>query len=151
MRHYLNGVVRCDCMGCRSADKHREEMVDKLQDEEKKIDEIANKDEIKKKEEDNEDKKANMELSLEELDEILESLRAEIENLKNPDKEDDKQSKQAIEMVYVDNSRSTRSGSKLEHIGYDNSNSKYSVLVYKTPSSDSQDGDALLILMGSSK
>ena len=146
-RHYLNSVARCDCMGCKSADKHREEMVDKLQDKEKKVDEIATADEIKQKKIE-EIKKSIRSMSAEELDEELVKLREELDNMKE-EKQDDKQSKQAsLELIGVDNSRSTRSESNLERVGYD---SNYSVLTYKAPSTESQKGDELLILMGSTK
>ena len=137
-------------MGCRSADHDREERIEKIEEE-------SNQHNIKKKEEANEDeikqkkieeiKKSLRGLSAEELDDELVKLREELDNMKE-EKQDDKQSKQAIEMIGVDNSRSTRSGSKLERVGYD---SNYSVLTYKAPSTESQKGDELLILMGSSK
>ena len=40
--------------------------------------------------------------------------------------------------------------SSKEHLGYDNSNSKYSVLIYNANSIESHEGDSLLISLGSS-
>lgn len=132
MRHYLNGVTKCDCMGCRSADHDKDEKVDKLQNKEKKVDEIANTDEIKLKKIE-EIKKSLRSMSAEELDEELEKLREELDNMKKEKTESKKASR--------------------EHIGVDNYEAKgnYSVLQYNNISTiESREGDELLILMGSS-
>ena len=124
-----------------SANDHDiEQEVDKLQNKEKKVDDIANsnEEEIKKQKEKDETKKANMKLSKEELDEILESLRADLEELKNPK---DKETKEASTI-------------KSEFIGVSNSDintsrdSEYSVLSLDQHD-NSEIGDSLLILMGS--
>lgn len=126
----------------KSANDHDiEEEVDKLQNKEKKVDDIANsnEEEIKKQKEKDETKKANMKLSKEELDEILESLRAEIEELKDPK---DKETKEASTI-------------KSEFIGLSNSdintsrNSEYSVLTLGPYQDNSLSGDSLLIKLGS--
>ena len=100
-----------------SANDHDiEQEVDKLQNKEKKVDDIANsnEEEIKKQKEKDETKKANMKLSKEELDEILESLRADLEELKNPKDKETKEASTKSEFVGVDN--------------YSIKNSEYSVL-----------------------
>ena len=42
-----------------------------------------------------------------------------------------------------------KKGSALEHLGYENSNSKYSVLIYNANSIESHEGDSLLMQLGS--
>jgi len=134
------------CRDIRFANEH-EDQVDKLQNREKKVDDIASADEIKLKRIE-EIKKSLRGLSAEELDEELEKLRAELEELKK-DKEESKSA--SLEMTCVDNTSSSRSGSKLEHIGIDNYEAQghYSVLKYINQSA-LHEGDALLLRMGSS-
>jgi len=124
---------------CRSADKHLEDQVDKLQDKERKVDDIARKAQEEKDKKIEAYKAEMKDLDDDELSKILESIRAEIEDLRNPDKEEEKKSKQGLEMTCVDNPKSNRSGSKLENIG----------LIYNQASTQSHDGDELLQLMGS--
>ena len=102
MRHYLNGVkrIQCDCMGCRSADKDRED----------KVDEIATAEEIKQKKIDElkaEIRKEIQDLDDDEIEKIKESLKAELEDLKP--KDDDTE----------DTDTDSKSASKLERVGYD--------------------------------
>lgn len=130
MKHFLNSATGLQCCGgkcSRNADKHREEEVEKIENKEKKIDEIANEDKIKRIEE---IKKSLRGLSAEELDEELEKLRAELEELKK-DKEESKTANR-------------------EYLGANNYEAQghYSVLMYNDQTV-THEGDSLLILMGS--
>ena len=118
----------------KSANEHDiEEEVDKLQNKEKKVDEIAKADEDKIKRIE-EIKKSLRGLSAEELDDELLKIREQLDDMKKDKTEDE--DKQSI--------------SSKEHLGYDNSNSKYSVLIYNANSIESHEGDSLLISLGSS-
>jgi len=107
-----------------SADHDKEERVDKLQNKEnkeKRVDDIASADEIKLKK--IEAYKAEMkDLDDDELNELLESLRAEIDELKNPKKE---------------TQEATRK--------------KYDVLMLEPYTNNSSIGDSLLMKMGSTE
>ena len=140
LKHTKHGGI-CNTMypirhETKSADDHdKEEKVDKLQNKEKKVDEIAKADEDKIKRIE-EIKRSLRGLSAEELDDELEKLKADLEELKKNQTEDKDEDKQSI-------------SSSIEHVGYDNSNSKYSVLTYNVNSIESREGDSLLIKMGS--
>jgi len=137
MRHYINGVITCDCLGCRSARDHTiEEKVDEMQNKENKVEKKSNEVEIKKQEELEEIKKALRKLSSEELDDELLKIQEELDNMKK-DKTD---------------SKSASKSKNIELIGVDNSEAKgnYSVLVYNDISTvASREGDNLLIRLGS--
>jgi len=103
-------------------DHEIEEKVDKLQNKEKKVDEIANSNEdiIKQKEEQlkqlqDQDRKesiaALMRMSKEELDDELERLRAELHDLEEEKKES--KSASSDEFIFVDNYAPTYSVIKL--------------------------------------
>ena len=125
------------CRDPKSANYHDiDQEWDKLQHSEKKADDIAQADEDKIKRNE-EIKKSLRGLSAEELDDELEKLKAELEELKKNQTED------------TDEDKQSKSASR-EHVGYDNSNSKYSVLTYNVNSIESHSGDSLLQLMGSS-
>ena len=93
LKHTKHGGI-CNTMypirhETKSADDHDiRDRVKKIEDESNQ-DKDANEEQIKKQEEEEETKKANMKLSGKELDEILESLRADIEKIKKNLTEDD--------------------------------------------------------------
>jgi len=106
MKHYLNAMKMCDCLGCKSAndgEEINEEEKDKKklsqeEEKEKKVDDIAKAEQHDKFIE--EIKKSLRKLTSQELNDELEKLTAEIHELQkelHPEKEDDekKQSKQA--------------------------------------------------------
>ena len=112
--------------------KIEEESNQHNKEEEKKVDDIAKADEDKIKRIE-EIKKSLKGLSAEELDNELLKIREQLDDMKKDKTEDE--DKQSI--------------SSKEHLGYDNSNSKYSVLIYNANSIESHEGDSLLQLMGS--
>ena len=124
----------------KSANDHDiEEKVEKIENKEKKVDEIAKADEDKIKRIE-EIKKSLRGLSAEELDEEIEKLKAELEDLKRnqtEDIDDDKQSKEAsVEFIGLDN--------------YESKNSNYHVLSLDQHD-NSASADRLLISLGSSE
>ena len=154
LKHTKHGGI-CNTMypirhETKSANDHDiEDRVRKIEEEsnqhniEKKED--ANEEQIKKQEEDKikrleayraETREEIKDLDDDEIEKIKESLKADLEELKKnqtEDRDEDKQSKSASR----------------EHVGYDNSNAKYSVLTYNVNSIESHEGDSLLMLMGS--
>ena len=124
----------------KSANDHDiEEEVDKLQNKERKVDEIekADEDKIKRIEE---IKKSLRGLSAEELDNELLKIREQLDDMKKDKTEDEeKQSKEAsVEFIGVCNSDINTSR-----------NSEYSVLTLGPYQDNSLSGDSLLIKLGS--
>ena len=129
------------CRDTKSANDHDiEEEVDKLQNKEKKVDEIAKADEDKIKRIEK-IKKSLRGLSAEELDDELLKIREQLDDMKKDkteDTDDDKQSKEAsVEFIGVSNSDFNTSR-----------DSEYSVLSLDQHD-NSVSGDSLLMLMGS--
>ena len=117
----------------KSANEHDiEEEVDKLQNKEKKVDEIAKADEDKIKRIE-EIKKSLRGLSAEELDDELLKIKQELDDMKK-DKTDSKSASTKSEFIGVDN--------------YESKNSIYHVLSLDQHD-NSVSGDSLLMLMGS--
>ena len=125
-------------------DHDKEERIEDLKNEEKKKEEEANEEKIRKIEEEKKKKieayKADLrDLDDDELDELLESLRAEIHELKNqlkPKTDEEKKEKKA----------------SLEYLGVDSPAYKtknYSVLALEPYHDNKLSGDALLIRLGS--
>jgi len=136
MRHFINGSIQrieCACSKCRSARDHdNEEKVDKLQNKEKTIDEVAaNEEKIKEKEKElaAKIKKSQMSKSAEELDEELNELREELESLK----------------------KGSKKASTNETIGINNDDIRITKrhVLKLNDNIESREGDELLKLMGS--
>ena len=122
-----------DTNNIKSANDHDiEEKVDKLQNKEKKVDEIAKADEDKIKRIE-EIKKSLRGLSAEELDDELLKIKQELDDLKK-DKTDSKSASTKSEFIGVNN--------------YESKNSIYHVLSLDQHD-NSVSGDSLLMLMGS--
>ena len=148
-----------------ASDHDLEEKVDKLEDppKEKKVDEIAsgNEEIIKRKEKELEEKQraAITSLSAQEKDDLLDELRAELDELKKDKEERESKSKSAsLEFVASGNTEIIRNGN-LEKVGVEplsNTyttnvlNPNYSVLKYIPYSSVDKSGDTLLQSLGSS-
>ena len=148
---------------CRDATEHEEKI--------KKVDELqenSNEDELKKEEEKKkrlESYRAELEdMDRDELDELLESLRAEIHELRkklNPSPDEDKQSKEAsLEFIAVDTYHSVINDGdnaidKLQTLQrHRKKQSKhgvrpYNVLTFEPYESVTHSGDRLLMKMGS--
>ena len=160
LKHTKHGGI-CNTMypirhETKSANDHDiEDRVRKIEEEsnqhniEKKED--ANEEEIKKQEEDKEKRleayraearEEIKDLNDDEIEKLKESLKAELDDvlLKLKQEQDDMKKDKT----------DSKSAKRLEHVGYDNSNSKYSVLTYNVNSIESHEGDSLLQLMGSS-
>jgi len=143
MRHFINGSIQrieCACSKCRSARDHdNEEKVDKLQNKEKTIDEVAaNEDLIKQKEKELEKKErdALMSMSAEDREDLLDELREELKSLQAEAK--DAKSNYAI-------------ANTSETIGVNNDNIRITKrhVLKLNDNIESREGDELLKLMGS--
>jgi len=148
MRHFLNGMKTCDCLGCKSAndeeeineeEKDKKKLSQEEEEKEKKVDDIAKAEKHEKRIE--EIKKSLRKLTSQELDDELEKLTAELHELQkqlHPEEDEKKQSKQAsVEFLGVDSQISRTK------------QTKYSVLNYEPYHDNITSGDALLIRMGS--
>ena len=123
MRHYFQGTSSLCCGGKCSSSALDEEK-------EKKVDEIAKAEEHEKIEE---IKKALRLMSNEELDEEILKIRDELQQIKEENQTDPKQSKSASS----------------EFVGVDNHTSKYQILTLQPYEKETHSGDALLIKLGS--
>jgi len=148
---------------CRDATEHEEKI--------KKVDDIEGKGNEEKLEEEKKKRLESYRAELEdmdrdELDELLESLRAEIHELRkklNPETDEDKQSKEAsLEFIGVDTyhsvgkdadvaaeSLTTLQNQRRRNKKLKNSVRSYSVLALKPYESVTHSGDRLLMKMGS--
>jgi len=161
---YSEAARKIKAASCsKMADHDQEEKVDKLQnkDEEKKVDEIAERDDlikVKERELVEKQRAAITSLSAEDKDELLESLRAELEELK---KEKEERGSKNASLEFIASASTYVTANNLEKVCVDNSpvnknrklegifNPDYSVLKYIQTSNTDKSGDQLLLDMGS--
>jgi len=148
MRHFINGSIeriQCNCSKCRSARDHNiEENVDRLQNKEKTIDEVAANEEIIKDKEEQikkikeKERESLMALSAEEREDLLDELREELKSLQAEAK--DAKSNYAI-------------ANTLETVGVNNDDiritKRHVLTLDNTNTIEKREGDKLLKLMGS--